>query len=105
MKIIETSIFTRRLKIILTEEEYRQLQNILIFNPQIGKIIPGSGGLRKIRWKGSGKGKSGGSRIIYYWFSSDETILMLLIYKKKEQDDLTPDQLKTLKKIIEQEFK
>ena len=71
----------------------------------MGKKNPGSGGLRKIRCKGSGRGKSGGSRIIYYWISSDETILMLLIYKKKEQDDLTPDQLRILKKIIEEEFK
>lgn len=105
MKIIETTVFTRRLKTILANEEYRELQYRLIINPELGKIIPGSGGLRKIRWKGSGRGKSGGSRIIYYWYSSEETILMLLIYKKKEQDDLSPEQLRILKKIVGQEFK
>jgi mRNA-degrading endonuclease RelE of RelBE toxin-antitoxin system len=105
MKIIETTIFTRRLKSILTDDEYRELQYELINNPKLGKIILGTGGLRKIRWRGSGRGKSGGSRVIYYWYSSEETILMLLIYKKKEQDDLSPEQHRILKKIINQEFK
>jgi len=104
MKIIETPIFTRRLKNILSDEEYWELQNEIINNPEIGKIIPGSGGLRKLRWQGSGRGKRGGSRIIYYYFILRETILMLLIYTKKEQDDLTFDQLKLLKKLVEQEF-
>ena len=105
MKIIETSVFTRKLKSILSNEEYRDLQNALIINPELGPIIPGGGGLRKVRWKGSGKGKRGGSRIVYYWYYSEETIVMLLIYTKKERDDLSPAQLKLLKKRIEQEFK
>lgn len=105
MKIIETSIFTRRLKSILNGEDYRDLQNDLIANPKTGKVIPGSGGLRKYRWSGSGRGKRGGSRVIYYWLSDKETILMLLIYRKNEQDDLTPEQLKILKALVEQEIK
>ena len=75
MKIIETPIFTKRVKSILKDEEYRLLQNELIFKPESGKIIPGSGGLRKIKWSGSGRGKRGGSRLIYYWFRGDEIIL------------------------------
>ena len=105
MKIIETPIFTRRLKGIMTDEDYRKLQINLIARPDAGKIIPGSGGLRKLRWVGSGRGKRGGSRIIYYWFSQEELILMLFIYTKKEQDDLTSEQLKILKTMIEQELK
>jgi len=61
--------------------------------------------LRKIRWKSQGRGKSGGVRIIYYWISSKEIILMLLVYPKSEQDDLTSDQLKILKKLVEEELK
>ena len=105
MKIIETPIFTRRLKDIMTDEDYRKLQIDLIARPDAGKIIPGSGGLRKLRWVGSGRGKRGGSRIIYYWFSQEELILMLFIYTKKEQDDLTSEQLRILKTMIEQELK
>jgi mRNA-degrading endonuclease RelE of RelBE toxin-antitoxin system len=105
MKIIETTVFTKRLRVFLNEEEYRKLQNELILNPGKGKIIRGSGGLRKIRWSIPGKGKSGGVRIIYYWVTIEEIILMLFIYSKNEQDDLTDEQLKILKSLVEKEFK
>ena len=105
MKIIETSVFTKRLKVLLSNEDYRLLQNEIILNPGKGKIIRGSGGLRKIRWSISGKGKSGGVRIIYYWVKTKEIILMLLIYSKNEQDDLSIAQMKTLKSLVEKEFK
>ena len=105
MKIIETSVFTKRLKVLLSNEDYRLLQNEIILNPGKGKIIRGSGGLRKIRWSISGKGKSGGVRIIYYWVKAKEIILMLLIYSKNEQDDLSNEQLKILKSLVEKEFK
>ncbi len=61
MIIIETPIFTRRIQTILSDEEYRLLQTHLINKPDVGKIIPGSGGLRKLRWSAGGHGKSGGS--------------------------------------------
>lgn len=105
MKIIETPIFTRRLKEIMTDEDYHKLQIELINHPEMGKIIPGSGGLRKLRWVGSRRGKRGGSRIIYYWFSQEELILLLFIYTKKEQDDLTHEQLKILKTMIKEELR
>ena len=105
MKVIETSVFTKRLKVLLSNEDYRLLQNEIILNPGKGKIIKGSGGLRKIRWSISGKGKSGGVRIIYYWVKTKEIILMLLIYSKNEQDNLSIAQMKTLKSLVEKEFK
>lgn len=105
MKIIETTVFTKRLKTLLPDEDYRGLQNEIIVNPEKGKIINGSGGLRKIRWSIPGKGKSGGVRIIYYWAKTKGIILMLLVYSKNEQDDLSNEQLKILKSLIEKEFK
>jgi len=104
MHIIETPIFTRRIQHILSEEEYRLLQTQLINRPDSGKVIPGSGGLRKLRWSVNGRGKRGGIRIIYYWFVSDETILLLFLFAKNEQDDLTPEQLRQLKKVVEGEY-
>ncbi|MHB8338045.1 MAG: type II toxin-antitoxin system RelE/ParE family toxin [Ignavibacteriaceae bacterium] len=104
MKIIETTVFTKKISSLLTDEEYRNFQNELILNPEKGKIIRGSGGLRKVRWGISGRGKSGGVRIIYYWILKKDTILMLLVYPKKEQDNLTPSQLKILKSLVEKEL-
>ena len=105
MQFIEAPIFTRRLKTLLTAEEYRDLQNELIKRPDAGAVIRGSGGLRKLRWSVSGRGKRGGVRVIYYWFLSQEQFLMLFIYPKSEQGDLTPEQMKRLKSIVEQELK
>ncbi|NCP15930.1 type II toxin-antitoxin system RelE/ParE family toxin [bacterium] len=104
MIIIETSIFTRRIQALLSDEEYRLLQRTLVLRPDAGDLIPGSGGLRKIRWSAKGHGKRGGVRVIYFWAVSQERILMLLIYAKNEQDDLTPDQLKVLNRIVEEEY-
>jgi mRNA-degrading endonuclease RelE of RelBE toxin-antitoxin system len=104
MVIIETPIFTRKLKTLLPDDEYRKLQHELVLRPDAGDIIPGSGGIRKLRWGGSGRGKRGGFRVIYYWFPQKDVILMLLMYPKSKQDDLTSDQLKTLKRIIEREY-
>jgi mRNA-degrading endonuclease RelE of RelBE toxin-antitoxin system len=105
MVIIETPIFTRRIQEILSDEEYRLLQIQLINKPDSGKVIRGSGGLRKLRWSASGHGKRGGIRVIYYWFVSQETLLLLFVYSKREQDDLAPEQLRKLKKVVEGEYR
>ena len=105
MKIIETSIFTKKLKLPLSDEEYRKFQNELIANPKKGNVIRGSGGLRKIRWAAHDKGKSGGIRVIYYYISRREIILLLLIYSKSEADNFTNEQLKILKSLVERELK
>ena len=65
MLIIETSIFTRCITALMEDEQYAELQATLIREPDEGDLIPGSGGMRKIRWKMPGKGKRGGVRIIY----------------------------------------
>jgi hypothetical protein len=104
MVIVETSIFTRRVTELLPDDSYRELQATLVDRPDAGPIIPGGGGLRKIRWSASGHGKRGGARIIYYWATAKEHILMLFIYAKNESDDLTPLQVKTLRQIVEKEY-
>ena len=100
----ETSFFTRQTADLLSDEELTALQWALIANPESGDLIRGSGGLRKLRWAGSGRGKRGGLRIIYYWHVSGSVILLLLAYPKNEQENLSTDQLKILKSIIENEF-
>lgn len=104
MVIIETSIFTNQVQALLSVEEYRKLQMALMIRPDLGTVIPGSGGLRKVRWSLPGRGKRGGVRTIYYWAVANDQILMLLMYAKNERDDLTPTQLKVLRKIVEEEY-
>ncbi len=101
MEFIETPTFTRLVSGLMKDDEYVQLQVVLAQRPDTGKIIPGSGGIRKMRWAGSGRGKRGGLRIIYYWQVTESLIWMLLAYPKSEQDDLTPDQARLLKRWVE----
>ena len=101
MIIIETSVFTRRIKELMSDDEYKDLQEALVNRPDMGAIIQGTGGLRKVRWKLEGTGKSGGVRVIYYWMTKDEHIYMLYVYPKSEQEDLTQKQKQALKTIVE----
>ena len=77
MEIIETSIFTKRIKSVLSDDEYSCLQWALVINPEAGAVIQRSGGLRKLRWVVPGKGKSGGLRIIYYRYTKDDKIYLV----------------------------
>ncbi|VAW49218.1 hypothetical protein MNBD_GAMMA04-964 [hydrothermal vent metagenome] len=105
MVIIETSIFTKQINALMDDESYRNFQNELISTPDIGKVIKGSGGIRKVRWSGSGRGKRGGSRLLYYWVISSSQIYMLFAYSKNEYSDLTKEQLSALRKLVKLEFK
>jgi len=104
MVIVETSVFTRQVQKLLRHEAYRDLQNTLVKRPDMGAIIVGSGGIRKVRWAGASRGKSGGFRVIYYWAAAENRILMLMIYPKSEKDDLTRDQIRILRRIIKEEY-
>jgi mRNA-degrading endonuclease RelE of RelBE toxin-antitoxin system len=102
---VETPIFTREVTEVLTDDEYRGVQLALLLRPEQGPLIPKSGGLRKIRWKRGGGGKRGGLRLIYYWDKDHDTVYMLFVYPKSDQEDLTPSQLKTLRKLVREELK
>jgi hypothetical protein len=104
MVIVETTTFTRQVKSLLSEEEYRQLQLQLVENPTLGVKEPGTGGLRKLRVQAKGHGKSGGARMIYFWASAKDQILMLYIFPKGSRAQLTEDQKKLLKRIVDAEY-
>lgn len=105
MLIVETSIFTRQVRELLQDDEYRLLQAHLAAQPEAGAVIRSSSGLRKVRWAVGARGKRGGARVVYYWAKPLERILLLLIYSKAEREDLTRDQLKILRKIVEDEYR
>jgi hypothetical protein len=104
MRFVETPIFTREVLRLLSDEKYRALQLALLLRPEQGALMPGSGGLRKIRWASKGRGKRGGIRAIYYWERESETFYMLLAYVKNEQENLTPRQLRILRRLVKEEF-
>lgn len=101
MMIIETPIFTKLINELMSDDEYRALQEALIMRPELGVVIKNSGGLRKLRWSLQGRGKSGGVRVIYYWMNADEQLYMLLAYAKNEQENLTNAQLSALRAIVQ----
>ena len=103
----ETEMFTRRITALLSDDEYAKLQHLLVRDPASGDLIPGSRGLRKLRWRqpGRGKGKRGGIRVIYYWFVSGSLLYMLIAYSKEEQDDLTSVEKRLLSHLVAEEFK
>ena len=105
MKFIETALFTKEVQALLEDDEYKSLQIALLLRPEQGSIIPGSGGLRKVRWARKGMGKRGGIRLIYYWDKKTESFYMLLIYSKSKKDDLSQDQLRILNQLIKEELK
>jgi len=105
MEFVETPIFTSQLKQLLPDKEYRGLQLALVLRPEQGAVIPGGGGLRKLRWRQRRTGKRGGLRVIYYWVTAEETIYMLFLYRKPRQSDLTKDQLTVLRRLVQEELK
>ena len=104
MVFVETPIFSGQVQDALSEDQYRDLQDELRKHPDAGSKIKGSGGLRKLRWAIKGQGKSGGVRVIYYWMAAQDRIFMLYMYPKSKQADLSPEQLKVLKKTVEKEL-
>jgi mRNA-degrading endonuclease RelE of RelBE toxin-antitoxin system len=99
MEFIEAPIFTKYIYDYLTDEEYMGLQSYLLQFPEFGNIVPGSGGVRKLRWAMMGRGKRGGIRIIYYFKKQDDEIWLLTIYSKSEMTNI-PNHV--LRKIVEE---
>ena len=104
-QFIEAPAFSRYREDYLRDEDFRELQVTLAGNPETGDIIPGAGGIRKLRWKDQrrGKGKHGGLRVIYYAFLSDEEIWLLTLYDKDEASDLSKGEKEQLKRALETE--
>ena len=100
---IETKLFSRLVQKYLTDESYTQLQDELIQNPKSGSVIRGSGGVRKLRWAATGRGKRGGYRVIYFVRLSKGIIWMLTIYPKGEIDSIPGHILKQIRKELEDE--
>jgi hypothetical protein len=106
MEFIEAPAFSRYLSAYMNDSNYSDLQARLEANPELGDIMPGTGGFRKLRWADArrGKGRRGGLRIIYYYFHSTYQIWLMTVYDKDEASDLTSREKKALKTAIETEL-
>ena len=94
--VLETSIFSRRADALLSVQDRAEPIDVLARDPMAGSVMPGLGGVRKLRFAPSGRGKSSGFRVIYYVLTEDQPILALLIYGKNEQGNLSPAQRKVV---------
>jgi hypothetical protein len=92
LTVVETSAFARRAEKLLSTEEHEELLFFLALHPQSGDEIPGTGGVRKVRFAARGKGKSGGVRVIYYFYDEENPLYAIFLYGKNEQANLTPEQ-------------
>jgi mRNA-degrading endonuclease RelE of RelBE toxin-antitoxin system len=99
---VETSVFSRLLGNYLSDDEYRRFQNHLVERPDIGAVIKASGGVRKVRWRAGGKGKSGGIRVIYYWARAVDQVYLLTLYGKGDRADLKAADLKRIVKLVKE---
>ena len=100
---VETALFTSLITEYLTDEEYSELQYYLAEHPESGAVIPGSGGVRKLRWTHRGKGKRGDLTIIYYLRVRNGVIWMLTAYPKNVRENIPAKTLAAIRKEIENE--
>jgi hypothetical protein len=101
MVFIESAMFTRQVRELLTDEEYADLQWHLALHPEAGDVIQNAGGLRKVRWVSGSSGKRGGVRVIYFYAVNQNQVRLLLIYRKGVKDDLSAAEKKILRKLNE----
>lgn len=101
--VIETEAYLRTAEQIMTDAERVAVVDFFAASPQAGDVIPGAGGIRKVRVPLAGRGKRGGARVISY-FVSDRGVYLLLAYAKNDQGNLTPDQTRMLARLIETLF-
>ena len=98
---IETKLFSQIREDYLPDDEYAKLQAALIERPECGALMPGSGGVRKLRWSQSGRGKRGGVRVIYYAKVRDGIVFMLTIYAKNEDESIPTHVLRKIKEEVD----
>ena len=101
ISFVETKLFTRLVREYLSDDEYSRLQQALISDPESGAIIPGSGGVRKLRWGVAGRGKRGGIRVIYFLRTRQGQIWMLTLYAKNVAENISTNFLKRIKDEID----
>ena len=100
--VMELAGYKRRADELLSEAEQSAVVDLIAFDPACGDLIPGAGGLRKIRVGRSGSGKRGGARVIYYYYNGDFPVVLMALYAKNEKADLTARDKKVLAESLKE---
>lgn len=101
LTVVETTLFQRQWPNYWTEEERGEFAAYIAEHPSAGSVIPESGGIRKLRWKRSGSGKSGGVRVIYFTRNAEGELVLLTLYAKSKTDNITGPKLKEIRHALE----
>lgn len=99
--VVETTLFQKQWPLYWTEDERGEFAAYLAGYPEAGTVVPESGGIRKVRWKRQGTGKSGGVRVIYFIRTETEDLVLLTLYAKSKTANLTAAVLKEIRRAIE----
>lgn len=99
--VVETLVFQKQWPLYWNEEERGEFAAYIAEFPNAGDVVPKSGGIRKVRWRRPGTGKSGGVRVIYFTRIAEEEVVLLLIYAKSKTDNITGAKLKEIRRVIE----
>jgi len=102
LTVVETLLFQRQWPLYWTDEERGAFAACIAERPTAGDVIPESGGIRKVRWRRAGSGKSGGVRVIYFTRTIDDEIVLLTLYAKAKTDNLTGPELKEIRRALEE---
>jgi len=92
LTVAETQLFIHQAADVWTDAERSAFVDFIAANPEEGDVIPGTGGVRKLRWGRQGSGKRGGCRIVYFYHDDAMPLYLLMVYTKAQQEDLTPDE-------------
>ena len=98
--VVETPQFIRQAERLLSDDDRFELIEHLAWNPEAGVVIPGTGGVRKLRWAMPGRGKSGGARVIYYHCNASLPIFLLSMFPKNAKVDLSPEEKNEMRRLI-----
>jgi len=99
--VVEVDPFPRRAAAIWKERDHEEFIDFIARNREAGERIPGTGGLRKVRWSRQGMGKSGGARVIYYYDNVSAPLYLLTVYAKAQQDDLSAREKAAFRKLVQ----
>ena len=102
LTVVETFLFQKQWPLYWIEEERGEFAAFIAERPDAGDVVPGSGGIRKVRWSRAGTGKSGGVRVIYYVRTAEEDLVLLTLYAKSKTDNLTGPKLKEIRHALEE---
>ena len=100
MQVFSTRTYERAIRKLLGEEERRKMEASVVAAPDAAPVVGGTGGIRKLRWAGSGRGKRGGIRTVYFHHAGGGAIYFLTAYAKADRDDLTPADTRALARLV-----